>query len=375
MSTQQNIWVQAILHSIGDGILTIEQNGTIVSANSAAERIFGYHSNELIGRNVSMIASQPDREMHNSYLQNYLKTGNAKIIGREREVVGQRKDGTQVSIGLMVSEVFYEGKRRFIGVARDITERKKIETELARHRHHLEELIRERTQELEVSYEQLKVAEKLASIGELAAKIAHEIKNPLTGIYAAIQLLARDVPQGDKKKEIFENVSAEVRRLDDIVQDLLRYARPVPPNPIPTELQSFLRELMESFKHQPELAKHKISIQVPEGLIVPLDPKLMAQVFSNLILNASQAMNKPGKIEISAAKRDGFVEIQVADMGPGIPPEIISSIFDPFFTTKTRGSGLGLSICRKNVEAHGGKINVKSEIAKGSRFHISLPFK
>ena len=366
-------WRKVVLESVGDGIVTIDSDGKILSFNPAAERMFGFSAGEVLGKKVNLLMPSPDREQHDGYVRRYLETGEARIIGREREVEALRKDGRRFPAGIMVTEIGTDGPRLFIGIVRDITERKRYEAELLRYRTHLEELVAERTRQLEASFQQLRAAERLASVGELAAKIAHEIKNPIAGIYAAVQLLAREVPPGDPKGEVFENVMQEIRRLDETMQDLLRFARPVPPSRTAVELGHFLKDLAESLKRNPTVAKHRIRIEAPEGLVLDLDPLLMGQVFGNLILNACQAMDRTGSVRVTAKAKDGKARIEVADTGPGIPPDILPSIFDPFFTTKSKGTGLGLSIARKNVEAHAGTITVQSAVGKGTTFLIVLP--
>lgn len=369
----QEAWFQALLRSTGDGLIAISTLGEMLTFNPAAERMFGWTEREALGKNVSMLMASPDREMHDAYLQRYLRTGEKRIIGREREVLGLRKDGSSFPIGLMVSQLEIGGERFFLGIVRDITERKAIQAELDRYRNRLEDLVAQRTKELEKSYEQLRTAEKMASIGELAAKIAHEIKNPLTGIYTAVQLLAKGVPKGDGKREIFDNVLHEVRRLDDTVQDLLRYARPLPPKLSPTDLRSLVRDVLEPLKLHPEVKKHRLAVEIPEGLIVRLDPKLMEQALINLVLNASQAMAKPGTIRLEAREENHMALLEIADTGPGVPKEDLERIFEPFFTTKSKGTGLGLPITKKNIEAHGGSIELRNGEQGGACFRIRLP--
>lgn len=372
-SLSQEAWFQALLRSTGDGLIAISSQGEMFTFNPAAERMFGWTESEALGKNVRMLMASPDREMHDAYLQRYLRTGERRIIGREREVTGLRKDGSILPIGLMVSELEVGNERFFLGIVRDITERKAIEAELDRYRNRLEDLVSQRTKELERSYEQLRAAEKMASIGELSAKIAHEIKNPLTGISAALQLLAKGVPKGDGKREIFDNVLHEVRRLDDTVQDLLRYARPLPPKLSPGDLRSLVRDVLEPLKLHPEVKKHRLVVDIPEVLIVRMDPKLMEQALINLVLNASQAMAKPGTIRMKARKEGNMARLEIADSGPGIPEGELDQIFEPFFTTKSKGTGLGLPITKKNIEAHGGSIKVKNGEQGGACFCIQLP--
>jgi signal transduction histidine kinase len=210
-------------------------------------------------------------------------------------------------------------------------------------------------------------------VGELAAKVAHEIKNPLAGMYAAVQLLSRGMLPVESQREIFDDLAHEIRRLDETARDLLNFARPIVPKALPTPFASFLADQVESLMRQPEVARHSIELEVDPELEVSIDARLMGQVVSNLIHNAAQAMESKGSIHIRATVAQDLVTLEVADSGPGIPAAILERIFDPFFTTKSRGTGLGLSIAKKNVEAHGGTLEVDNPPSGGARFRISLP--
>jgi len=213
----------------------------------------------------------------------------------------------------------------------------------------------------------------LELIGRVASKIAHEIKNPLTGIYTAIQLIGRDFPQGDPRREVLENVGQEIRRLDETAEELLHFASPRPLKPVTMDLATFVGEVVSALEAQPLVRAQRVLIDIEEGFFCSLDPRMMQQVFRNLILNAAQAVQRPGEIRIRAVRDDDRVVVEVSDSGPGIPAADLDRVFEPCFTTRCRGTGLGLPIARMNVRAHGGTIEAAPNPHAGALFRIVLP--
>lgn len=230
-------------------------------------------------------------------------------------------------------------------------------------------------------------AERLATLGELAASVAHEIKNPLAGIAGAVQILAEELPDGDPRREIMGEILAQIRRLDGSVRDLLVFARPARPELHPCDLRRILDRVLLVVAEDETARDVRIIREYQADLPqVPADEKLLQQVFFNLVLNAAQAMAGRGTITLGIAFRDvdagrsagaaaagPHVEIRVADTGPGISPATLREIFTPFFTTKPRGIGLGLAIARRIVEDHGGRIWAECPPGHGATFTICLP--
>ncbi|RNC69159.1 MAG: sensor histidine kinase [Desulfuromonadales bacterium] len=235
-------------------------------------------------------------------------------------------------------------------------------------------------QELErYHFQQMERADRLASMGEMAAGIAHEIKNPLAGIAAAMTIIHEDYSDDDPRKEIIAEVIAQVNRLDKTVNDLLFFGKPTPPEPAYADINDILRKtLLFALQHKGGKNIDK-RLDLVEGLpAIFVDPKQVQQVFLNLILNAIQAMQAEGgtlTVASSLATADGatWVRATITDTGSGIPEPIIGKIFTPFFTTKAQGTGLGLAICHKLITQHGGRIAVTSEGGKGTMFTIDLP--
>lgn len=231
----------------------------------------------------------------------------------------------------------------------------------------------------EYHFQQMERADRLASVGEMAAGIAHEIKNPLAGISAAMTIIRQDFSDDDPRKEIIGEVVEQVSRLDKTVNDLLFFGKPTPPEPTYADVNAILRKtLLFALQHKggKNIAK---SLDLADGLPeIFVDPKQVQQVFLNLILNAIQAMQADGgTLTVGSSLVDldgkGWVRTTIADTGPGIPEPIIGKIFTPFFTTKAQGTGLGLAICHKLITQHGGTLSVTSEDGKGTVFTIDLP--
>lgn len=229
-------------------------------------------------------------------------------------------------------------------------------------------------------FNQMERADRLASIGEMAAGIAHEVKNPLTGIASAITIINDDFSPDDPRKEILGEVLEQVKRLDKTVNDLLFFGKPTEPEPVCTDLNAVLRKTL-IFASQHRGSKGGLIdkvLDLQEDLPpVYVDPKQIQQVFLNLILNAIQAMQSGGTLTIKTAFiQDGankWVTVSIGDTGQGIPDQILGKIFTPFFTTKAQGTGLGLAICHKLVAQQGGSVRVESEDGKGTIFYIELP--
>lgn len=231
----------------------------------------------------------------------------------------------------------------------------------------------------EYHFQQMERADRLASVGELAAGIAHEIKNPLAGISAAMTIIRHDFPDDDPRKEIIGEVVEQVNRLDKTVNDLLFFGKPAPPEPALVDINGILRKtLLFALQHKGGKRIEKRLDLADELPGVFVDPKQVQQVFLNLILNAVQAMEADGgtlTVESLLVERNGklWVRSTIADTGPGIPSPIIGKIFTPFFTTKAQGTGLGLAICHKLITQHGGTLTVTSEDGNGTMFTIDLP--
>jgi two-component system NtrC family sensor kinase len=254
--------------------------------------------------------------------------------------------------------------------------------ELTTWAHTLEERVEEKTKELKRAHEHMLQAEKMASVGKLAAVVAHEINNPLAGILTYAKLLRKWLERNewnekrDEVKGSLELVETESRRCGEIVKNLLTFSRTAPIHLEPTELGPIFERVTRLVHHQCELAGIRAETAIAEGLpAVTCDPAAVEQVLLALVMNAIDAMPHGGNLWLRARLRGKGeeVELQVADDGVGIPADVLGGLFEPFFTTKERGVGLGLAISKGLVERHGGRIAVASEAGKGTTFTITLP--
>jgi signal transduction histidine kinase len=247
--------------------------------------------------------------------------------------------------------------------------------------------LRAAREEIEAYHQQrLAHAERLASLGELAASVAHEIKNPLAGIAGAVRILAEDMPAADPRKEVMSEILAQIRRLDGTVHELLAFARPTRAEIGPCDLHHVLDRVLLMLAEDPSAANVRVVREYQSDLpTVSADGRLLEQVFFNVLLNAVQAMGGrgtitlrtnlpgPGAVWTDGARLGPHVEVRLTDSGPGIPAHLLREIFTPFFTTKPRGIGLGLAITRRIVEQHGGRIGVENVPSQGAMFRICLP--
>jgi signal transduction histidine kinase len=236
--------------------------------------------------------------------------------------------------------------------------------------------LRENRDELQQIHQtQMSRAEHLATLGELAAGLAHEVRNPLAGIAGAVDILARELPESSPNRSIVGDVQQEVRRIQSILAELLDYARPRRAEIRPADLNSTVGHAVQLARQQ--VASRPVEVRfIPHDLpAVAHDPVQIERLILNLMLNAFQAIRQDGvvTVEVKAEEEGGFAAVSVRDSGHGISPDHLPNIFRPFYTTKRKGTGLGLSLSRRIVEQHGGRIDVRSVLGKGTEFTVHLP--
>lgn len=338
---------RAVLDSAVDGIVVIDTQGRIETFNPAAERMFGYSEAEVRGKNVALLMPSPDAEAHDRYIARYLETGEPRIIGIGRDVTGRRRDGSTFPLHLSVGEFQVGGERRFTGVLRDLTGRVQMEAAL-----------REQT--------------ALAHLGQMAAVIAHEVKNPLAAIRGAIQVVGSRLPADGREAPVLKEVVARIDALNELVQDLLLFARPPELRRAPVEIAPLLARTAELLAKDPRFAGVRVEVS-GGGPPLLADPRLLQVVLENLLLNAAQAMPQGGTIHAAVAATNGEQRVTIADEGPGIPAEQMAEVFRPFFTTRARGTGLGLPTVKRLVEAHGGSVTLDCPPEGGTRVTVRLP--
>jgi len=338
---------RSILESAVDAIVVIDARGCIEWFNPAAERMFGYAEAEMIGKNVNILMPSPYHEEHDGYMARYLTTGEKKIIGIGRQVTGLRRDGSTFPLWLSVGEMQVNGERRFTGILADLSARVRME-------------------------EQLREQTSLARLGEMAAVIAHEVKNPLAGIRGAIQVIGGRLPKESKDAAVVKEIVSRIDTLNELIKDLLLFARPPHPKPLPVDLAGLVRTTADLLTGDPALKGVAVRI---DGTAPPVlaDAELLKIVFQNLLMNSAQAMQGRGEIRVTLEPVDSLCRVRVRDVGPGIAADVLERIFTPFFTTKARGTGLGLATAKRIVEAHAGQIAIVSSPDEGTTVIIELP--
>lgn len=351
--------LQAILDTIPDALIVIDEHGLIRRFSPTAVRLFGYKPEEVIGRNVSLLMPSPYRERHDGYLDHYLRTGERRIIGTTRVVVGLRKDGHTFPMELAVGEAQMERERLFTGFVRDLTERQERERRF-----------------LELRAELVHVS-RLSELGQIASALAHEVNQPLAAISNYLSGVRRLVAAGDRSRadQGLERVAEQAERARQIIERLRFMVRKDESERRPESLHRTIHEAtaLGLVGVGPGL---KLGIAVdPNAEEVVIDKVQIQQVLLNLIRNAVEAMEGQAQrgLRIAATSAGDQIEISVTDTGPGLPDTVRARLFQPFVTTKPSGMGVGLSVCRTIVEAHGGELRGESGANGGTVFRITLP--
>lgn len=355
--------LQSILDTVPDAMIVIDERGIIQSFSAAAERLFGYMPSEVIGKNIKMMMPSPYRENHDGYLARYLNTGERRIIGIGRVVVGERKDGSTFPMELAVGEMKSGAQRYFTGFIRDLTERQKTEARL---------------QELQ---SELVHISRLTAMGEMASTLAHELNQPLSAIASYMKGSRRLLEQNtDERSETIrdamDKAADQAMRAGQIIRRLRDF---VARGESERRVESIAKLVEEASALALVGVKDQgihVRFQISRSNDLALADKVqIQQVMLNLIRNAIEAMHDTSRRELlvsTSSASDDMLMISVADTGPGIAPEISSQLFQPFVTTKRQGMGVGLSISRTIVEAHGGRIWVEPNPGGGTVFRFTV---
>jgi len=353
----------SILDTVPDAMIVIGEDGTVQSFSSAAERLFGYSAAEVIGKNVKMLMPSPYRENHDDYMRRYLRTGERRIIGIGRVVVGERKDGSTFPMELAVGEMRSSDRHFFTGFIRDITQRQQSEARL---------------QELQ---SELVHVSRLTAMGQMASALAHELNQPLLAIVGYMKGSRRLLESGVEDRmgllrDAMDKAGDQALRAGQIIRRLREF---VGRGDSERRVES-VKKLIEEASALALVGTKDQGVRVrfqfdPTIDLVLVDKVQIQQVLLNLLRNAVEAMEASQRRELvisTAAGDDEMVAVGVADTGPGIAPELMSQLFQPFVTNKRHGMGVGLSICRTIVEAHGGQITVEPNPVGGTIFRFTL---
>lgn len=355
--------LRSVLDTVPDATVVIERDGTVVSFNSAAVRQFGWREDEVVGENVRMLMPAPYKREHDGYIQRFLRTGERRIIGVDRVVVGARKDGSTFPMKLAVGEMRSGDRIYFTGFIRDLTEREESQARLQAIQSELARLAR------------------LNELGEMASTLAHELNQPLAAIAnysqgAARVLGARDESWLQPLKEAVAEISSQSLRAGQIIRQLREFVMRGETEEAPEDI----RKLIEQAGALALVGSREQGVRTVfdfgQGAeMVRTDRVQIQQVLINLMRNALEAMKESEKKElvVRTAAAGGFVCVEVSDTGPGIDEEDAAELFRPFVTTKAGGMGVGLSISKRIIESHGGEISVCRNGEGGATFRFTLP--
>ncbi len=361
---ERNAHLRSILETVPDGMIVIDERGTVEFVSATAERMFGYAAGDVVGRNVNMLMPSPYHENHDAYLTRYRTTGERRIIGIGRVVAGRRKDGSVFPMELSVGEMHVDGYRRFTGFVRDLTERRETER---------------RVQELQ---SELSHVARLTEMGQMASAIAHEVNQPLTAANNYLEAVRMLLTAGDEAARaralaVTDNVVAQLGRAGEVISRLRAFLTK-------GEVQRRAEDVTKVIEEASALAligakQRGVTFELRTSPHLPpvmIDKVQIQQVIVNLMRNAVEAMEASERRHLTIATElaeRSLVRVRVADTGPGIAPNIADRLFQPFVTTKAQGMGVGLSICRSIVEGHGGKLAVEANPEGGASFCFSLP--
>ena len=356
--------LRRVIDSALDGMIVIDASGTVLLYNAACERMFGYAADEVLGRNVKLLMMPPDRKDHDTSLQSYLRSGAARIVGIGRDVTGRRKDGSTVPIRLSVGELRDDGDTPlFIGTLHDLTEALRA---------------RERIEELQS--ELMQVA-RASAVGEMGATLAHELTQPLSAVAGFVESSVALIDRSDGKvparvREYMDQAVAQTLRMGAVVRRVREFTSRGGTERSVEDINAVVEEICELAT----LGTATGGIDLEMDLAADLPPVLIdhiqiQQVVLNLVRNSIDALTdcETGTITVATVPGGRMVEVVVSDNGPGLSPEVRDRVFEPFVSTKHDGIGIGLSICRTIVEAHGGRIAVDADTRSGAAFRFSVP--
>lgn len=364
-----------------DAILSVAADGRVVLFNRGAERTFGYAAAEVLGRPLEALLPDRFRTAHPAQMRAFADGPvDARVMADRRRVFGLRKDGTEFPAEVTISRFREAGEVFLNAIVRDVTDRVRADEAIRALNHDLEARVAARTADLAVTTQQLWQAAKLATVGELAASVAHELNNPLGIISLRVEeVLARTAADAPCRPAL-RVIEGEVERMARLIGNLLQFSRPAADQLSTVALPEEVARTIDLIDYH--LRRRGVGTAfdfAPDLPPVVADRQKLRQLFLNLYTNAADAMPTGGRLTTRvrpAAGRAALV-VEVADTGVGIPADVLPRVMDPFFTTKDegKGTGLGLAICRRIAHDHGGTIQVESTVGQGTTVRVTLPLR
>ncbi len=336
--------LQAVLDTAVDAIITIDSQGTILSANHAVRTMLGYPPEELIGKPVTILMPEPDRSRHDGYISNYIATGQAKIIGIGREVKALHRDGLLVPVDLAVSEIKLGTSRLFTGILRDMSERYQAKAVL------------------DQAEQRLIQNERLAAIGQMVTGLAHESRNALQRSRACLDMLELDLADAPEQLDWVNRTKSALIELQTLYEEVRNYAAPIKLELTEQPPIQIIKDVWRHLDEQHSGKRIQLVIAHEQVKHCRCDRQRIGQVIRNILENAISVAPLDSRIFVAVEESmnvgNRFVTLRFVDEGPGLSEEQREKIFEPFFTTKTKGTGLGMAISQRIIEAHGGTIVV-----------------
>jgi PAS domain S-box-containing protein len=344
-----------IIQNMTNGLIAIDKHKSLTAFNPAASAMLGGQVSEALQQPLSEVVDGAQE-----LIDEFEKTLASGRSQSRQEITIRRADGNSLPVSISTAPLGKDSDKDeplgVVGVLEDLSEIKALEAERRR-------------------------LDRLAALGEMAAVVAHEIRNPVAGIAAGVDFLARNAPEGSTESEGAEMIQGEIKRVNRILEDILFVARPLQLNLAYDSLPGIIDDVIQ--RCQPTIDEYSVQVIAEYEADLPLlkvDKQRLEQVFTNVVLNATQAMRTGGQLTLKcrhaptgAATPAESLVVSFSDGGPGIPPDVLKRIFEPFFTTKAKGTGLGLTVARRIIEEHHGTIYAESEEGKGTRFTIQLP--
>jgi two-component system, LuxR family, sensor kinase FixL len=355
---------EAVVDTAAEAVITIGAVGTIETFNRAAQQMFGYSVEEVKGKNVNVLMPEPYHAAHDQYIARYLETNEARIIGSGREIIAKRKDGSDFPIYLSVSEVRNRRGRKFVGLIRDISRQRAAEAEARQHR------------------EQLAHMDRLDTLGEMASGIAHEINQPLTAISLFAQAGKRLLGAGkqDRLPEIFDKLSKHALRAGAVIERMQSMARRQESVREIVDCNALVEDVAKLAEAEARIRDMTIEVETENDLpAIEVDTVQIQQVALNLLRNGMEATRSVDRRDGNTIRLqtkllgDGDIEVAVIDQGSGVSEAVAKILFTPFSTTKESGMGMGLSISRAIITAHGGHLDFRNNDSGGATFFFTLP--